>query len=262
MNNFTVYMHLFPNDKMYVGITSLKPEYRWNNGTGYSKQILMNRAINKYGWGNIEHIIIAEKLTQDEACKLEIDTIKYWNTTNQKSGYNRSHGGAGNRAIIVSMKTKEKISKAMEGRFVSLETRIKISDAQKGKNCSIERRLRMSKNRKGKTHSDETKEKLRKANLGKKLSDETKRKISESMKGKNKDIKKSEEHKRRLSEANKGKISYMIPVFQYDLEGNFIREWGSAKIAYRETGIHNSNICSCCKGKLKTAGKFIWKYNG
>ena len=30
--------------------------------------------------------------------------------------------------------------------------------------------------------------------------------------------------------------------------------------AERQTGINANNICSCCNGKLKTAGKFHWEY--
>lgn len=30
--------------------------------------------------------------------------------------------------------------------------------------------------------------------------------------------------------------------------------------AYRQTGVYNSNIVNCCNGKLKTAGKFHWRY--
>ena len=46
---------------------------------------------------------------------------------------------------------------------------------------------------------------------------------------------------------------------QYDLNGNFIKEWESAKEAERELGINNSLISSACLGKIKTAGGFIWK---
>lgn len=34
---FCVYKHLFPNGKCYIGITSMSPNKRWNNGHGYSR---------------------------------------------------------------------------------------------------------------------------------------------------------------------------------------------------------------------------------
>ena len=42
-----VYVHIFPNNKLYFGITSKKLTARWGNGTGYSKthQSVMYNAI-------------------------------------------------------------------------------------------------------------------------------------------------------------------------------------------------------------------------
>lgn len=37
MNNYCVYKHTSPSGKVYVGITKLKPKYRWNNGKGYTR---------------------------------------------------------------------------------------------------------------------------------------------------------------------------------------------------------------------------------
>lgn len=50
------------------------------------------------------------------------------------------------------------------------------------------------------------------------------------------------------------------PVLQYDLEGNFIKEWKSAKQAEREGGFNHENITTCCKGRQKTHKDFIWRY--
>ena len=54
-NNYSVYVHTAPSGKMYVGITKQKPEYRWGrNGIKYKTQVFY-RAIEKYGWDNIDH---------------------------------------------------------------------------------------------------------------------------------------------------------------------------------------------------------------
>lgn len=53
---------------------------------------------------------------------------------------------------------------------------------------------------------------------------------------------------------------YSKPVLQYTLNGQFVREWLSAKQAEREGGFHQANICMCCKGKQKTHKGYIWKY--
>jgi len=50
------------------------------------------------------------------------------------------------------------------------------------------------------------------------------------------------------------------PINQYSLEGTFIKKWDSATDASKELNLYKSGICACLKGKLKTAGKFIWEY--
>ena len=49
-------------------------------------------------------------------------------------------------------------------------------------------------------------------------------------------------------------------VLQYDLDGNFIREFESAKIAQQETGAPASKISMVCNGLRKHSMGFIWKY--
>ena len=50
------------------------------------------------------------------------------------------------------------------------------------------------------------------------------------------------------------------PVLQFDLDGNFIKEWPSMMEIQRQLGYSCSFICRCCRGKAKTAYGFIWKY--
>lgn len=98
MNSYKwkVYYHLFPNGKYYIGITSEpKVENRWqSNGNGYWGQKIIFNAIQKYGWDNIEHGIIAENLTSDEARNFESLLIKKLNTITPH-GYNATYGGDG-----------------------------------------------------------------------------------------------------------------------------------------------------------------------
>ena len=48
-------------------------------------------------------------------------------------------------------------------------------------------------------------------------------------------------------------------VYQYTLEGNFIKEWPSARECGRN-GFNQSSVSACCRGELKTHKGFIWKY--
>jgi group I intron endonuclease len=49
-------------------------------------------------------------------------------------------------------------------------------------------------------------------------------------------------------------------IIQYDLDGNFIKEWESIKQITETLNIQQSGISNCCLGKTKTSNKFIWKY--
>lgn len=49
-------------------------------------------------------------------------------------------------------------------------------------------------------------------------------------------------------------------VFQYALDGTFIREWPSTQEVERRLGYFSGNISNCCLGKQKTAYNYIWKY--
>lgn len=50
-----------------------------------------------------------------------------------------------------------------------------------------------------------------------------------------------------------------IPIVQYDMNMNFVKEWNSAKDASTELGIDNSSISACVRGKLKSFHGYIWK---
>ena len=82
------------------------------------------------------------------------------------------------------------------------------------------------------------------------LSEATKKAMSDTRKG----VPKSEEHKKAIGEANSKKI------LQFTKSGEFIREWPSMAAIYRELGIRQGNIFSCCRGKRNYAGGYIWKY--
>lgn len=195
---FTVYMHITPSNKRYIGITSREnvSERFGSNGCSYMGQIF-GRAIKKYGWNNIKHVVIAQNLTKEEAKKLEIELIAKYDTTNPKFGYNRSIGGD----IPVTLgqhrsdEVKKKISVSNLGREVSEETRKQISDSvkllwqteeyrekQNNRVVTDVSKKRMSEAHKGKTLSYEHKEKIRLGNLGKHQSDETKQVLSEIVK--------------------------------------------------------------------------------
>jgi len=55
-------------------------------------------------------------------------------------------------------------------------------------------------------------------------------------------------------------INNFTPILQYDLQGNFIKEWPSIKIASTELNINDKGICNSLKGRAQSSGGYIWKY--
>lgn len=51
-------------------------------------------------------------------------------------------------------------------------------------------------------------------------------------------------------------------VLQYDLDGNFIKEWNSIREAHYNTNISRMGISRCCSNRASyiTAGGYKWKY--
>lgn len=90
-NNYCVYIHKFPNDYVYVGLTKQKPNERWGKeGSGYKEQPIYKKII-EFGWNNIEHIVYKNKLLREEARKLEIELIDKYRKENKS--YNIKDGG-------------------------------------------------------------------------------------------------------------------------------------------------------------------------
>lgn len=111
----------------------------------------------------------------------------------------------------------------------------------------------------------------------KRLPENWKRKIRESCKELGKGRKFSEEHRKNMSLSKTGKKTKKIyseeerlkrvewnkihkskPVLQYDLEGNFIREYTSIKEA--EESINKTGLTHYFKGNFKHCGGYKWKY--
>lgn len=142
---WTVYMHISPSNKRYIGITSKIPEKRWGyNGNNYRKtghHTYFVTAIDKYGWDNFKHEIILTERSESEAKYAEKYLIAWYKM--HEGCYNITDGGDGtcgfsktpwNKGIPCSEETKKKISKAnsgkqgtWNGKHLSQETKDKIS---------------------------------------------------------------------------------------------------------------------------------------
>ena len=52
------------------------------------------------------------------------------------------------------------------------------------------------------------------------------------------------------------------PILQYSLNGVFIKQWSSAKVAAENTPANRSYITQVCKGVRRSAGGYLWCYKG
>ena len=172
---YKVYMHIAPNNKRYIGITSQKNLIRRTgyNGEGYKTQQLFWRAIQKYGWDNFEHIILADHLTCEEALAEEIKYIAKYQTNNPEYGYNISVGGNGIKGGSLQPVDKERLSKHM-----SIAMKGKPS-ARKGKHLTDEHKQHISQSLIGHKHSEETKIKIGLKSKGRTISENGRKHISE-----------------------------------------------------------------------------------
>ena len=189
--SWTVYEHITPSGKRYIGITSRKPEKRWQNGRGYKEGSAFRSAIDKYSWDNIQHNVLFNDLTEKEAKWLENYLIcYYWTFVGFKDskGYNCTLGGDGSTGCKHTNEAKRKISEARKGKTPwnkgiprDEETKRKIGEAHKGQ---IPWNIGISQSEDAKRKNSESHKGKTSLNKGKPMSEEQKKKISEMNKGK------------------------------------------------------------------------------
>lgn len=231
-----IYKITSPTNKIYIG-QSLNIERRKNQykRLDCKRQIPIFNSLKKYGWENHQFEIIKECLSE-QLDKLEVYWKQYyidqlgWDQL-LFCGLNDKGGGP------KSEKTKEKLRKPKPLGFGENVSKIKTGhicykNPQRGEN--------ISKASKGKLKPKGFGETLSKLLKGKPKSEETKKNMS---KPRLKDI------------IRKGKN-----IIQYDLQGNFIKEWSSIKEASEGLNIGEGNICLILKQKIKKPKKYNFKY--
>jgi hypothetical protein len=118
---------------------------------------------------------------------------------------------------------------------------------------SKESREKKSKSMIGKTHSRETCLKMSLSKIGKPLNHGNI--LRQSKKGKSINLIVTSQHKELLKEIKS------ISITQYNLQGNFIKEWNSTQEAASFYNIQKGHICNALNGRSKSSKGFIWKYN-
>ena len=252
-NNYIVYKHTSPSNKVYIGITKKNPNDRWASGFGYEHQIYFFRAIVKYGWNNFKHEILYTNLTEEEAKDIEIRLIKEYNSTDINCGYNIDLGGDLHK---LSEETRNKISKAKTGKRWTERQRL----------ASLEYFARVGRKKVNKYNSEgELVEVFNSYEEAAKDANITPKTMQYYI------SKKSFPISWKFTYSYDGyvppkKEMYKAPynaasVDMYDLSLNYIRTFPSISAANRYLGVEKSHIERVCRGKGLTCKGYIWRYH-
>jgi group I intron endonuclease len=248
-----LYMLTSPIGKSYIGQTVRPIEERFRDHQYPSSGcVAIYNAIQKYGWENFDKDWY--ECPDDELDKHEELMVEVLGTL-APDGYNLREGGGSCGKL--SEETKRRISEAQRGNIRTEETKHKISETLTGIIRTEETKQRMSDSKKGdkhplfgKTASEDTKQKMSESRLGKVSSEETKQRLSESKKG----------DKNPMYGKNGEKNHNSKKIYQYDLDGNFIRSYEACEEAGRYLNKNGSNISMCARGDRPTAYGFKWSY--
>ena len=159
-----IYKISFPNNKIYIGLTTTSIEQRHKEhkqcALGNSTYLIYN-ALRKYDMietFELEQIDTADTL--EELCEKEKEYIKQYNSYYiEGHGYNMTYGGEGTNGYIYTEDVKKKISEAQKKRFENPEAIKKISESQKKRFENQEEKQKASSRTKKHFENPEAREK-------------------------------------------------------------------------------------------------------
>lgn len=288
-NNWILYKHTCPDSKVYIGITS-NLQKRWSSyGRQYAHCINFFTAICRYGWDNIEHEILKEGLTREEAGELEKLYIKELRACEPKYGYNMTMGGFGCKKGVWRKINQYDINGNYIASFNSM------ADASRKLNIDRHSINKVVKKYSGRTTAggyifryegdslDLHLLEVENVNCKKvyQLNDfkeivckyESIKDAASSIGVNHSSISKACKYFYRIrdsywcfeddfSEFCKKRPTSSTPVVQIDMNGAFLMRYKSIEEAHRITGISKTSISSCVQKRHKTAGGYIWKKYG
>jgi group I intron endonuclease len=209
-------------------------------------------AVKKHGEENFKFEVLLTCPDEDRF-RLEKEYIKQHNSL-VPNGYNIRDAGEDSSGFKHSDETKAKISKICKETSKDPEKLAKMKIGIKAYWGKEENRKAHSERIKA---SDNHKNGVKNRNKDPILHEESKKKISEGLK------KYHSENKNSVSDATKKKIgdAQCKPIIQYDKEGKVIKKFISTKEASLESNITQGAISQSLRGRSKTCGGFIWKFD-
>lgn len=243
------------NNKIYVGQATNIRQRRNNHLSQLRRGIHYNpylqRAWNKYGEKNFKIEVLVE--CPKELLSSEEHYWVYWlNTRNKKYGYNQQ-ATYPNKSYVTKREIKDSdIADYLEDKpkRLSENTKAKLSRVLKEK----------IKNEGFWVSAEKSKEIGRKISAyykerGYRFTEEQKIAFSKLYSGSKNGS--NNLFNERLMPVHKNHKE----VYQFDLDGNFIKKWKSLAEASISLKILRPNICKVLKGLRRSAGGFIWSYD-
>jgi hypothetical protein len=188
---YTIYLRRTPDDKVYIGCTTVSLEILTRLGYGSTD---FQRAIDKFGWDNIQSEVLDIAETMQEAHELEQKYIEQYDAMNPDRGYNRKGSGYSMsrvRRIQMSKNTKEfwkdeshldKMKEAIAESRKSPEYRQKVSEAIKEKWQDERYRKKVSNSMRVRMQNPEVKKQMSDATRQRFDSEESRKQHSNLMK--------------------------------------------------------------------------------
>lgn len=278
------------NRRFYTDGSGYKPDKKSNQNRKFWN------AIQKYGWDNFEHKVLEKDIpTLELANEREKFWIRYYDSFH--NGYNMTLGGDGTKGMsgvlnpfygrTHTLETRQKLREknigkpsAFKGHHFSEESKKKLSIKQKerfkniynhpsyGKHLSEEHKAKV-----GKCHSIaiyalddnmdivfEFESSIKASQYFKcgatSITNAISNGIEYTSQGYHWCKKEEYEEKRKNFKKTKNRSS---TIFQYGMDGFFIKSFSSAKSAELQTGIFATSILACCNNRQKYAGDFQWR---
>lgn len=278
-----VYMHTTPSEKRYIGITCQRPAHRrWRGGNAYRQQPYFWSAIQKYGWKNIKHEILADGLTKEAAQEEEKRLIALFNTNNQKYGYNCTFGGEGACGYTYTEEQRKRRSESLRGeknpmygrKFTQEERALRGEKSKSAWAKNPERHTKHSQCVSGRNNGNAKLIDVYKADGSFVCTVGCKAEAAE-LAGVSKATVKGSINRRCRPTGNYVFRNHGDPynpeteryhdckekkVAQYTISGEYICEYNSATLAAKAVGTKPANIMAAARGVQKTSRGFIWRY--
>lgn len=155
--------------RVYVG-QSANPHKRFKQHIG-TRASYIGRALRLYGKLAFRLDVVADALTDEEACASEQLLIALLGSRDPKRGFNLTNGGEGAPGLRHTQETREKMRRSHTGLKHSAYTRARIGEGHKGCKWTPEWRTKVVAALRGKKMHAATKAALLASNVGRPLSE-------------------------------------------------------------------------------------------